>query len=60
MIEVARLEFVIDDRSIGIILLCLCAFLFQTFNAAMSYYFTPVKTVINSNSNISEAREIIN
>jgi hypothetical protein len=57
MVKVVRLKF-FSRRSIGVVLSCLFAFLFQTSNAAMSYHFTPVETVINGN--ISEAKKVIN
>lgn len=56
MIKATRIES-FSARSIGVTLSCLCAFLFQTSNAAMSHHFTLVETVIN---NISQAKKNIN
>lgn len=57
MIETTRIES-LSARSIGVTLSCLCAFLFQTSNAAMSHHFTSGETVINNN--ISQAKKNIN
>jgi flavoprotein len=57
MIKATRIES-FSVRSIGVTLSCLCAFLFQTSNAAMSHHFTSVETVINNN--ISQAKKSIN